>query len=138
MDRYFDSAQMRLFRQHDMSLNRGLEILVENGAEAAFDMASEGLADFGLLARHRELHGSNTPFGPGLGCPRKTWACACARSSSASGRGRWLSRRATAVSNTSDFKQFFPAALDRRRNAHRFPVLGDSPPGNVHPIRAQQ
>ena len=42
-------AQMRLPRDHDMGFDRRAEIFVENGAEAVFDMAPQGVADIDLL-----------------------------------------------------------------------------------------
>src|SRR5215471_10297775 len=59
---------MRLFREDRMSLDRRLEILAENGAEAGLDVAPQCLADFRLLAGHSELHGSHYLFGR-LDCP---------------------------------------------------------------------
>jgi hypothetical protein len=52
-----------------MGLDGCLEIFVESGTETGFDVAAQGLADFGLLARYTELHGSNYPLRAGFGCP---------------------------------------------------------------------
>src|SRR5437879_1861594 len=78
VDRNFSPAQMCFLRDNDMRLDRGFEILVENGAETAFDVTPQCLADFGLLARYIELHGSSYPLRAGFGFPTKdvgTRAC---------------------------------------------------------------
>src|SRR5205807_9918051 len=62
---------MRFLRDNHMGLDRGLEIFIENGTETTFDMTPQRLADFGLLARYTELHGSNYPLRAGFGCPAK-------------------------------------------------------------------
>src|SRR5947209_9564495 len=124
---------MRLLREDDMSLDCRLEILAENGAEAVFGVAPQCLADFGLLARYSELHGSNHPCG-GSAARRQTWERGRARSSSArrspSRPPSWI----VAPTPPSHFDQFFPTALHGRGDPHRFAVLRDGPAGDVHPI----
>ena len=60
---------MRLLRDDHVGLDGRLEIFVENGTETTFDVAPQRLADFGLLARYTELHGSYSPLRAGFGCP---------------------------------------------------------------------
>src|SRR5205814_8635126 len=101
-----------------MGLDRGLEIFIENGTETTFDMTPQRLADFGLLARYTELHGSNYPLRAGFGCPAKdvgTRPCPIKHCTAPS------SDRRARQPDCRDlhFEQFFPAALNRRRNPHR-------------------
>src|SRR5271165_2073541 len=109
-----------------MGFDRCFEILVENGTEAAFDVAPQRLPDVGLLARYCELHGSNYPFRAGLSCPTKDVGMRRRPVKQCTRRPPPAVEvgRCTVASHC---ELFFPAALHRRRNTHRFTVLGDSP-----------
>ena len=91
-----------------MGLDRGLEIFVENGTETAFDVAPQCLADFGLLARYTELHGSNYPLRAGFGCPIKdvgTRPCPIKHCTTASARRRGRQLRLPRLYISSSFSR---------------------------------
>src|SRR6266404_3624051 len=69
VDRHLGCGQMGLLRNHNMGFDRGLEILLEYGTQARFDMESQGIADIDLLARRCQLHGFRSPLPAGVWLP---------------------------------------------------------------------
>src|SRR6516162_9303076 len=57
MDRNLGPGQMRLFREHHMSFDRGLKIFSQDRAETRLDMLAQHCAGVDLLARDGQLHG---------------------------------------------------------------------------------